>query len=323
MLGDGMSKTVIKAESGLSSTAPILYRDTSSDTYQIIEGITFDGNNNASRTVELLSMSNVQNFYFLNSEVKNATYIGLAIGACFDVWVTGCRFENIGRAIPTTISAPAIWVDKIGGVSSQRIFIEDNHFVNNKWSAAYFMPVGGSFSNNVCVNNGESTVFVNEFGKNLKFVNNYINGTTRSNISASGLEIGGTDHVISNNVIQNCAADGIIITDCNHTVITGNQCFNNGKENTYAPFQLSAGITVAAAVSSAQNIVSNNVCFDNQGTKTQVFGVLLYKGPSATAIANTLVTNNVTVGNLTQGIRDHNGNSVDVSSILDNNIGAA
>jgi parallel beta-helix repeat protein len=268
-------------------------------------------------------MSNVTNFYFLNSEVKDATYIGLAIGACFDVWILESKFQNIGRPIPTTTSAPAIWVDKISGVSSERVTIENNLFLNNKWSAAYFMPLGGSFSNNVCISNGESTVFVNEFGKNLKFVNNYINGTTRSNISASGLEIGGTEHVISNNIVQNCAADGIIITNCNHTLVTGNQCFNNGKENTYAPFQLSAGITVAASTSTAQNIISNNVCFDNQGTKTQIFGILLYKAPAASAIANTLVTNNVVTGNLTQGIRDHNGTSVDGSTILDNNIGAA
>lgn len=32
---------------------------------------------------------------------------------------------------------------------------------------------------------------------------------------------------------------------------------------------------------------------------------------------------NVVTGNLTQGIRDHNGTSVDGSTILDNNIGAA
>jgi parallel beta-helix repeat protein len=412
IFGDGEGKTILRLTGSFSASASLLSNISGSNI--TFENITFDGNNNSTRTVELLSFALVNNLNIINCTIKNSTYIGCGLGGCQDVVISGCRFENNGRPIPSTVSAPALWCADYSGTTSKEVVVDGCYFLNNKWSAAYFMPVGGTFTNNHCVNNGESTIFSNQIlTKYLRIENNYINGTTRSHISGSGIEVGGRYLTVKNNIVLNCASDGISLTNISNSVIEGNVCYNNGTETGYYP--LAAGIGIASvqqlstltsavitdtvgtvtvttstnyyigqaitisgtfssgsitgysspatyyigAVNSttsiqltntyanalagtfslvttagtttpgatwtlrdqaADNIVTNNRCFDEKRTKTQVAGLLFYANDTNYINRRTLVTNNNFSGNLTYGIRDHLNNCIDSTATIFNNI---
>ena len=296
-----------------------------------VEHITFDGNNNSTRTNELIGFAGSSNVNIEKCTIKNSTYIGLAIGGSTDVYVGTCRFENNGRPKPTTESAPALWCEQYGpGNNSKNVTVDSCYFVNNEWSAAYFMPDGGSFTNNHCINNGESTVFSNSNGKYIRIENNYITGATISNRSASGLELGGSNYIVSGNVISFCDADGISITAGQNYIVEGNTCFNNGQKSATVPaFQLAAGIAFSgeAATRSSDLIITNNRCYDNQTTQTQVIGIFAYAANPEYTAYRILITNNNLYNNKTYGFRNHNNYSVALvtgtttASVIYNNIG--
>ena len=322
ILGEGLEKSIIKLSDEFDNSLSLVNNYTDSNSDIILENITFSGNNNPDRSIELISMNGVSNLDVLNCGFKDHTYIGIGIGGTNNVRITKSNFRNIGIPIPSTTSSPAIWCDVWNGITPTEVVIEQNYFAENNWSAAYFMPNGGSFSHNTCINNGESTVYTNENGRNIRYIGNYINGTRRSNISAAGLEIGGWYHVIANNIILNCAADGITVTDTKNTTIIGNNCYDNGRENTYARFALAAGIGLMSLTSCSGVVISNNRCYDTQTIKTQKFGIFVYKAPSASAISETLISNNNLFGNSDDTIRNHQDGSIDlITTIITNNIG--
>ena len=413
VIGDGDGKTILKLTSGFLASTQMLSNFSGSNI--TFEDLTFDGNDNSTRTVELIGFALSSNLNFINCTIKNSTYIGCALAGCRDVVISGCRFENNGRPIPTTVSGPALWCADYAGTTSKEVVVDSCYFINNNWSAAYFMPEGGTFTNNHCVNNGESTIFSNQIvTKYLRIENNYINTTRRSNISASGIEVGGRYLTIKNNIILNCAADGISLTNISNSIIEGNVCYNNGTETSY--YSLAAGIGIASvqqlstftsaaiitdtvgtvtvpssnnyyigqpitisgtfssgsitgysdpttyyigAVNSPtsirltnsyanaldgtftlvtttgtttpgavwtlrdqteDNIITNNRCFDEKRTKTQVSGLFIYANDTSYLNRRLLVTNNNFSGNATYGIRNHQNNCLDSTSTIINNI---
>jgi parallel beta-helix repeat protein len=206
--------------------------------------------------------------------------------------VTECYFTNNGRPIPSTVSAPALWIatSVLGTPYDARV--ENNFFRDNNWSAAYFMPTRGSFTNNNCADNGESTVFCNDTGAYLRIENNTITGATRSNISGSGIECGSPYTIIVGNTIDGCAAEGIALSDVQNVTIADNMIFNNGQDTAYYPF--SNGITIigsVAAPSQPDHIqIHGNRIGDRQGTKTQ-YAAIGFGGAGA-ACTNVAIYNN-------------------------------
>jgi parallel beta-helix repeat protein len=299
LIGEGMNKSIIKLTSGFGAGVTAIRNEIISGTVNVyydtdleFYGLTFDGNNNSTRTGELVGIAKVQNVTFSNCGFQNHTYIALAMTANSNMVVTECYFTNNGRPIPSTVSAPALWIatSVLGTPYDARV--ENNFFRDNNWSAAYFMPTRGSFTNNNCADNGESTVFCNDTGAYLRIENNTITGATRSNISGSGIECGSPYTIIVGNTIDGCAAEGIALSDVQNVTIADNMIFNNGQDTAYYPF--SNGITIigsVAAPSQPDHIqIHGNRIGDRQGTKTQ-YAAIGFGGAGA-ACTNVAIYNN-------------------------------
>lgn len=299
LLGDGMNKSIIKLTSGFSASTTAIRNDVVTGTANVyydtdieLNGLTFDGNNNSTRTAELLGFAKILNLTVKNCGVQNHTYIGLAFTASKNVVVSQCYFTNNGRPIPSTTSAPALWTAPTGQGTPYDVRVENNYFLENNWSAAYFMPTRGAFTNNNCIDNGESTVFASDAGTYLRIENNNIAGATRSNISASGIECGAPYTIISGNIIESCAADGIALSDVQNVTIADNHIFNNGQEPAYFPY--ANGITIIGTASSPNQPdhiqIHGNRIGDRQGTKTQYAAIGF--GGSGAACTNVAIYNN-------------------------------
>ncbi len=195
-----------------------------------IEGITFDGARLDSRTGSLLSFTKAQNITIKDCTFKNNVYISLGLGGCKDVTVIGCTFENNGLPKPSKTSTPALWTDKSGDTFAQNIIVEDCTFRNNNWSGCYFMPHGGRIARCTFIDNGESTIFTNDNARDIEYIDNYITGARKSNISCSGIEIGGVNIRVEGNLIENCGAEGISLTNTENVVVRNNMILNNGQE---------------------------------------------------------------------------------------------
>ena len=299
LIGEGMNKSIIKLTAGFGASVTAIRNDIITGTVDVyydtdleFYGLTFDGNNNASRTAELFAVAKVSNVTFSNCGFQNHTFIALAMTANRNMVVTECYFTNNGRPIPSIVSAPALWIatSVLGTPYDARV--ENNFFYDNNWSAAYFMPTRGSFTNNNCVGNGESTIFCNNTGAYLRIENNTIDGTTRSNISGSGIECGAPYTVITGNTIVGCAAEGIALTDVQNVTIANNLIFNNGQDTAYYPF--ANGITIIGSVAAPNQPdhiqIHGNRIGDRQGTKTQ-YAAIGFGGAGA-ACTNVAIYNN-------------------------------
>jgi len=299
LVGDGMNKSIIKLTAGFGASVTAIRNEVISGTVDVyydtdleFYGLTFDGNNNASRTAELFAVAKVSNVTFSNCGFQNHTFIALALTANRNMIVTECYFTNNGRPRPSTVSAPALWVASSALGTPYDIRVENNYFYANNWSAAYFMPTRGLFGNNNCINNGESTIFCNSTGAYLRIENNNISGAVRSNISASGIECGAPYTIITGNVIDSCGAEGIALTDVQNVTIADNQIFNNGQEPGYFPY--ANGVTIIGSVSSPAQPdhiqIHGNRIGDRQGTKTQYAAIGF--GGSGSACTNVAIYNN-------------------------------
>jgi hypothetical protein len=324
LLGDNvLQNTVIKASSSLPAGSA-LFQSAGNNTY--IQKIIIDGNNNQNRTVALLSFYNVRYVYLIQSIVQNTSHMGMAAGGCLDVRVWGCKFENCGR--PTYSSAigstPAFWTDTTNSIVSKDVYLEKNLFLNNNWSAAYLMPTGGYFKDNLLVNNGESGVFSNQNARFVVYQNNYIYGQTRKNISASGLEIGGDNHSIINNVIHGCGNDGISLSDVAYSLVEYNSTYDNGVENSYPAFALAAGISLSSLTNGATNARYNTIrynrSYNSPLNSTQQIGIMAYRAPGASEIDYSTIGDNANYNNVQYQFRNHQNNSLGGYNTIGDNL---
>jgi hypothetical protein len=299
MQGDGGRASVLKISSGFSASAELLRNEVQTGTLNAyydqnieIKNLGFDGNNNVDRTGPLMSFGKVLGLFVDNCSFKDNSYFAIAIGANKNVWVTNSSFVNMGRPRPSVVSAPAIWCDSGAWGTPYDINVVGNYFKDNQWSAAYFMPTGGLFADNYCEGNGESTVFSNNNGGNIRYVNNYITGATRSNISACGIETGASGIVISGNIINACGDSGIAMTDVDSAIVCDNIITNNGQESAY--FTQGSGIailTTNATPNMPKNIrIHGNRIADRQGVKTQFAGIAI--GGTGDAVSDVAIHDN-------------------------------
>jgi len=318
LLGDNvLQNTVIKASSSLPAGSPLF---TSSGNITYIQKIVIDGNNNPNRTEGLLFFYNVRYVYLIQSIIQNTSHMGMAAGGCLDVRVWGCKFENCGRPTYSSSigSTPAFWSDTLNGVVARDVYLEKNLFLNNNWSAAYLMPTGGYFKDNLLVNNKESGIYSNQNANFVVYENNYIYGQRRQNISASGIEIdGGYNLTIRNNIIHNCGNDGISLQNSNGSTIENNTCYDNGAEYTYAAFGTASGIMLYSTNSAGTYncIIRYNKCYNTTGT--QRYGIYLYRSGGPT-INNCTITNNNNYSNAVGQI-SNNASAVGGTTTISNN----
>jgi parallel beta-helix repeat protein len=126
-------------------------------------------------------------------------------------------------------------------------------------------------------------------------------GNTGRGIQVSAYTGDTTARAVGNAVVGNVAEGnggaGIILLGATYTTVSGNLCMNNG---TTVASQGGIHLTNVGAVYSTNNVVQGNVCTDNQGSKTQAYGIICV---NASDTLNTIVDNEVG-GNLTSPISE-------------------
>lgn len=92
-------------------------------------------------------------------------------------------------------------------------------------------------------------------------------------------------NVVRGNIVKLSKVTGLTINASNNNVVEGNICENNAT--------LGTGYGIYISTTSVDNIVTNNRCFDSQGTKTQQRGI--YSDGTKNIISNNIVFGNSVV----------------------------
>jgi hypothetical protein len=328
LLGPYLGRSTIKLTSGFPAVDPMFASPFNgvAGTYLSsnirFENLVFDGNNNSSRSDAsggyLLRLIQVNTLKIIKCSFINNTFtaVGLAGNSGVDIW--GSKFANCGIIPPTTISSAALFVGGSGNTAGANTNVNVNKcvFRNNKWSGIYFFPTGGSVKNSLFVNNGESSIFGNDTLANATIENNYFYGATRTNISASGLELGGTNLTIRNNFFRNSGSDGLSLANVKTALVENNTSYDNGQELSYPSFANSTGFGVTAL----NNDRSNNITFrynrgyNSTGSSPQVYGLSFYKNTDPQVETSTFNNNNF-YNNSTSSIGNLNNNSYNPSTV--------
>jgi hypothetical protein len=241
MYGDSPATTIIKAKSTLGATTPLLKNPNQTGTAYVyndkgisVSNIKFDGNNLGPRTAELVSFAKVEDVNITNCYVYNVQYIGIAIAGCIAVAVDKCLFTECGSDSVIAEGGAAIWMGPAADTTiSYDVSVSESSFISNNWSAMYANGNRLSIIGNYLSNNKESGIFMT--GNNNVIADNWISGQTKKNISASGIEVGGSFHTISGNFIGDTDNDCISLTDVQYTTITGNTLYNPRRDSTSFP----------------------------------------------------------------------------------------
>ena len=143
-----------------------------------------------------------------------------------------------------------------------------------------FMNIERSYINNV----EESAIYA-EQSSHLIIENNKIENIQ----SGKGIEFSTVSQSkIINNFIENCGSDGIHLLSSDHIQVIGNHSKNNADNG------------IALKTNSSSNLISNNLCFDDQDTKTQKYGINII---DSSCSWNTVALNWL-LQNLTAGFQD-------------------
>jgi len=135
------------------------------------------------------------------------------------------------------------------------------------------------------INNVEESAIYAEQSSHLIIENNKIENIQ----SGKGIEFSTVSQSkIINNFIENCGSDGIHLLSSDHIQVIGNHCKNNADNG------------IALKTNSSSNLISNNLCFDDQDTKTQKYGINII---DSSCSWNTVALNWL-LQNLTAGFQD-------------------
>jgi parallel beta-helix repeat protein len=87
--------------------------------------------------------------------------------------------------------------------------------------------------------------------------------------------------------------DGIYVAGVFRTVVSDNQCYNNGR----------AGITLStvSGIPSNTTMISTNQCYDNQDVKTQQYGIYIFSANNTTLLGNVALDADATVKGIFDG----------------------
>ena len=278
-----------------------------------ISNLTIDGNGTAT-VISLNQPGAVAD----TIEVKNFDHIGLAVPAS-DCRVSNCLISGFGEA---SIQSIGIWHDAGRTPTASTIVIDRNTIKNNGMCGIYC--TGGNITitdnqlsgNHIIASPGGGQIDIgNAFSTNTVATitgNKIVNG---GSIKAGGIELGGGNFTVTNNLIRDHGGSGIGI---GHNVvratIKGNTISNCGHNiaDKNKP-QARAGIYIAYGATNVE--ISGNRCFDDQPNKTQTWGIILSAPParpdprfSLRATEHVVVKNNDLRGNIhPEGLLNQSG----------------
>jgi hypothetical protein len=249
-----------------------------------------------------------------NIWMTNFVGIGLVVEGGFDWTIANSRFTVIGEA-QTVSTTGAIWTGGNSGRRCERGLIFNNYVDDVKFGSG--INVFSSHTDviqNKLRNIKESGIYseYSSAANNLdprhnKFIGNDVADCTVQDISATGLEIAISDAIIAYNIVQRCEGNGIGCGNGKNVVVSNNICFNNNRTAAGAAGTLDgAGIAIVSDGSKVNPddvrglTFDNNICYDDQGTKTQKYGYRTVVKNSGLYRDVEFDANNIAYDNLTE-----------------------
>lgn len=258
-----------------------------------VRDLKFDGNGaNQTTVVAVISMSNSTGMKVLNCSVTAGKGAGLDLGDANDFIVQNSRFysglaagiyssSNVGeRGI---ITGCAVTMNAIHGIHLQTcpkdlVICGNNVSGNTGTGIRLETKVNGTIScfnlnGNVCRSNTAHGIMVQSGFRDV-MARDFVVGSNYCGLnSSSGIYLAADpgeirNFAISGNTCDQNTVDGISLYDlARYGTIHGNICNNNGN----------AGILLGTSYTEAPSYVAitSNTCNDDQGVKTQDYGILL------------------------------------------------
>lgn len=237
--------------------------------------LTIDGANLPGRTNCLVAFIKCRSPRLISPEVRNNSYQGVAFGGCFRASILDADMHGLGRPEVTQEGGPAVWIgSSVDGSKSLMTDISGGYYHDLEWSAFYAGGVDTRISNVDIRRVKESAVFGEPEG--FQFRQSFIRYVDRKYISASGIEMGGSNIMLIDNVIEytgNCAID---LTDTLKVTVSGLHALENGTEpsrfpqasvigirTSKSPYVWSTGITISGV--NSRNVVNNLHAFVSIG----------------------------------------------------------
>lgn len=145
----------------------------------------------ADRTVEGLGFFKAGDVHLYRIRVAGPRYIGILIFGCKRVWITRPKLTGTGKVAVTAEGGAAIHITSHSdGSTSDDIFI-DSPFINScEWAGIYSSGTRVSIRNVHITSVKEAGIFGVANGQNIN--GGFIGNVTKKNISASGIELGGS-----------------------------------------------------------------------------------------------------------------------------------
>lgn len=236
----------------------------------------FDGGLLPGRTNALLAFLKTNMLLLHRVEICNTSYMGLSIGGSYRPRVEGCDIHHTGNPLITTEGGAGVWFGPTGdGSPCERIELVDNFIHDTEWSGVYATGRIVKAHGNHIYNVKESAFFGVVMG--LNYIDNHTKNVNRKYISASGLEIGGRDSIISDSTFESIGNCAVSLTDVNNTTVHDLYCSEIGTEFSRFPQASAVEISSHHPVYSQCNGNSiHNIRLKNSGP---LFALITVGGP--------------------------------------------
>ena len=200
----------------------------------LIEDVTFISTDPSDRTTNFLGFVRCGNLTLNRVTITGPKYQGLAIDGCIDSHITDIAISKTGKAAVTADGGSALWIGTTSAADTDNLRVTRPHIFDTEWHA---MQANGS---NIFIDDcnftsiKEAGIFGDSKGVFINGGN--IQGVTRKDISASGIEYGGDNIEIGGGL---CISDvdnvAIALTDTQSVNINGISTFNCRRDAAQFP----------------------------------------------------------------------------------------
>ena len=258
--------------------------------------LTISGGGNTGRLTGLVDLLKTKDSGFEEVKFKDSDYFGITDAGNLNLLVRACKFDNLGKS---TGASPAIWsqsylADNTLSIGTKIVYSD---FTNNNRSAIQAASREMIIGRNTFSNNGESTIFMNTNALGCIITNNIIKRANLTDISAHGIEVGGSGHIIAGNNISDTDGTGISTLDVTNSKISNNTIENYRVDAVFYSATWSAsGIGVTNTVA---GVTSNLTINDNTIIKgvNGVNAIVVFHAALSTPCEElSIIDNNLTDG---------------------------
>lgn len=186
------------------------------------------------RTVGLVDFFKCGDLRFENNRIQGPKYRCMLLWGCKRAWILNNRFSDFGKAAVTAEGGAAVHVTAHSdGSLSEDIWIEENWINDGEWSGIVATGNRIHILNNNIFSVKEAAIFGE--ANDMNVVGNFIEGITKKDISASGIELGGDYITIEGNTIGDCDNCSIALTDVQNAMVAVNRMHNARRDSVTFP----------------------------------------------------------------------------------------